>query len=72
MGCSQTYGSHLAIDYIKAPTVLGVPKWDPSFGNTNFLIHSCFGAVMVADGFLHLSERQTSLGFRVKGLGSRP
>ena len=31
-------GPRLVIPYITAPNILGVPKWDPNFGNYNDMI----------------------------------
>ena len=33
MRSSQKFGPFLGIDYMVAPNIQGVPKWDPSFGN---------------------------------------
>ena len=34
MGCSQNHGPLAVIDYVRAFHIyLGVPKWDPKFGN---------------------------------------
>ena len=35
VGCSQNYGPRLAIDYVTASNIGGVPRWDPNFGNTH-------------------------------------
>ena len=36
LGCSQNYGPFLVLNYTAAPSVLGVPKWEPNFKNYPF------------------------------------
>ena len=37
-GDSHNYGPFLVMDYITAPNILRVPKWDPNFGNYPFIV----------------------------------